>query len=107
MRQGQYFLVNISARLLNISSSSNLIPNFVLLVSRLPNIVQKTACTRNEDMVVTFQMKYVSAFKEACNWRYQAETAAPFLLNTMYRIHFMVHIYGQNPNSTSAQPNIT
>ena len=29
---------NISARLLNISNSSNLIPHFVLRISRLPNI---------------------------------------------------------------------
>ena len=53
---------NISARLLNISSSSNLIPHFVLHISRLPDIAQKTACTQNEAMDVTFQMKYVSAF---------------------------------------------
>ena len=53
---------NISARLLNISSSSNLIPHFVLHISRLPDIAQKTACTQNEAMDVTFQMKYVSTF---------------------------------------------
>ena len=41
---------------------SNLIPNFVLLTSRLPDIAQKTACTQNEAMNVTFQIKYVSAF---------------------------------------------
>ena len=62
MRQGQYFLVNISAKMLNISKSSNLIPDFVLLVSRLPDIAQKTACTQNEAMDPTFQMKYVLAF---------------------------------------------
>ena len=59
MRQGQFFFVNISARFLNISNSSNFIPNFVLLISRLPDIAQKTACTRNEALDVTFQMKYV------------------------------------------------
>ena len=53
---------NISARLLNISSSSNLIPHFVLHISRLPDIAQKTACTQNEAMDVTFQMKYALAF---------------------------------------------
>ena len=62
VRQGQYFVVNISARLLNISNSSNFIPHFVLLISRLPDIAQKTACTRNEAMDVAFQMKYVSVF---------------------------------------------
>ena len=46
----------------NISNSSNFIPHFVLLISRLPDIAQKTACTRNEAMDVTFQMKYVSVF---------------------------------------------
>ena len=46
----------------NISNSSNFIPHFVLLISRLPDIAQKTACTRNEAMDVTFQMKYVLAF---------------------------------------------
>ena len=48
--------------MLNISNSSNLIPDFVLLVSRLPDIAQKTACTQNEAINVTFQIKYVSAF---------------------------------------------
>ena len=62
MRQGQFFFVNISARFLNISNSSNFIPNFVLLISRLPDIAQKTACTQNEAMDLTFQMKYVLAF---------------------------------------------
>ena len=42
--------------------SSDFIPHFVLLISRLPDIAQKTACTRNEAMDVTFQMKYVLAF---------------------------------------------
>ena len=31
----------------NISNSSNFIPHFVLLISRLPDIAQKTACTRD------------------------------------------------------------
>ena len=57
-----FFVVNISARFLNISNSSNFIPNFVLLISRLPDIAQKTACTRNEALDVTFQMKYVLVF---------------------------------------------
>jgi len=52
---------NISERLLNISNSSNLTPHFVLHISRLPDIAQKTDCTQNEAMDVTFQMKYVSA----------------------------------------------
>ena len=56
VRQGQYFLVNISAKLLNICNSSNFIPHFVLLISRLPDIAQKEA------MDVTFQIKYISAF---------------------------------------------
>ena len=43
-------------------NSSNLIPNFVLLISQLPDIAQKTACTQNEAMDPTFQMKYVLAF---------------------------------------------
>ena len=46
----------------NISNSSNFIPHFVLLISRLPDIAQKTACTRNEAIDVTFHMKYVSVF---------------------------------------------
>jgi len=46
----------------NISNSSNFIPHFVLLISRLPDIAQKTACTRNEALDVTFQMKYVLVF---------------------------------------------
>ena len=41
------------------SNSSNFIPHIVLLISRLPDIAQKTACTRNEPMGVTFQIKYV------------------------------------------------
>ena len=62
MRQGKFFLANISVRLLNISNCSNFIPHFVLLISQLPDIAQKTACTRNKAMDVTFQKKYVSAF---------------------------------------------
>ena len=62
MRQDQFFLVNISAGLRNISNSPNIIPHFVLLISRHPDIAQKSACIRNEAMDVTFQMKYVSVF---------------------------------------------
>ena len=42
--------------------SSNFISHFVLLISRLPDIAQKTACTQNEAMDVTFQITYVLAF---------------------------------------------
>ena len=42
--------------------SSNFIPHFVLLISQLPDIPQKSACTQNEAMDGTFQMKYVSFF---------------------------------------------
>ena len=55
--RSNFFFVNISARFLNISNSSNFIPHFVLL-----NIAQKTACTRNEALDVTFQMNYVLVF---------------------------------------------
>ena len=40
----------------------NMIPCFVLPISRLPNIAQKTTCTQNEAMVVTFHLRYVPAF---------------------------------------------
>ena len=62
VRQGQYFLVYTSARLLNISDSSELIPHFVLHISRRPYIAQKIACIQNKAMDVTFQMIYVSTF---------------------------------------------
>ena len=65
VRQAKYFL----QKLLNISNSSNFIPHFVLLISRLPDIAQKTTCTRNEAMDVTFQIKYVLAFQHACSQR--------------------------------------
>ena len=78
---------NISARLLYISSSSNLIPHFVLHISRLPDIAQKTACTQNEAMDVTFQMKYVSAFQDACSQRYYAKTFGVII----------IHIFADSP----------
>ena len=45
----------------SISHSWNLIPHFVFFISRLPDIAQNTACTRNEAMDITFQMKFISA----------------------------------------------
>ena len=61
MRQGQFFSCNISARFLNISNSSNFIPHFVLLISRLPDIAQKSTYTQNVPMNVTFHLRYVPA----------------------------------------------
>ena len=49
-------------RLSNIQTFRNLIPHFKLLISRLPNIVQKSFCTPDEAMEPTFPMNYVPAF---------------------------------------------
>ena len=40
----------------------NLIPCIVLPKSRLPNVTQKTTCTQNVAMDVTFHLRYVPAF---------------------------------------------
>ena len=52
--------------------SSNFIPHFVLLISQLPDIAQKTACTQNEAMDVTFQITYgwfhLATAKICCSW---------------------------------------
>ena len=48
----------------------NMIPCFVLPISRLPDIAQKTTCTQNEAIDVTFQMKYVLVFQHTCSQRY-------------------------------------
>ena len=39
-----------------------MIPCFVLPISRLPDVAQKTICTQNVAMDVTFNLKYVPAF---------------------------------------------
>ena len=49
-------------RLSNIETFGDLIPDFNLLISRLPNIVQKSFCTPDEAMDPTFPMNYVPAF---------------------------------------------
>ena len=49
-------------RLSNIQTFWNLIPCFILLISRLLNIVQKSFCTPDEAMDLTFPMNYVPAF---------------------------------------------
>ena len=49
-------------RLSNIQAFRNLIPHFNLLISRLPNIVQKSFCTPDKAMDPTFPMNYVPAF---------------------------------------------
>ena len=46
-----------------------LIPQFNLLISRLPNIVQKSFCTPDEAMDPTFPMNYVLAFQHVCSQR--------------------------------------
>ena len=49
-------------RLFIISNSWNLIPHIVLLESWLPDITQKSFCTPNGAMDLTFQMRHVPAF---------------------------------------------
>ena len=41
----------------------NLIPNIALPISQLPDLTQKTTCTQNVAMDVTFHLRYVPAFK--------------------------------------------
>ena len=45
-----------------------LISHFDLLISQLPDIVQKYFCTPDGAMNPTFQMKYVSAILNVCSW---------------------------------------
>ena len=46
----------------------NLIPSIVLLISQLPDITQKTTCTKNVAMDVIFHLRYVLAFLTNCSW---------------------------------------
>ena len=50
------------ARLSRTKYFLNLIPHFDLLISWLPFIVQKSFCTPDGAMCITFQMNYVPAF---------------------------------------------
>ena len=43
-------------RLYNIQTFGNLIPHFNLLISKIPNILQKSVCTPDKAMDLTFQM---------------------------------------------------
>ena len=45
-----------------ISNSWNLIPHIVLLIPRLPDIVQKSFCTPDGAMDPAVQMNYIPAF---------------------------------------------
>ena len=49
------------SRLFIISNSWNLIPHIVLLISRLPEIIQKCFCTPDRAMDPTFQMNQPSS----------------------------------------------
>ena len=49
-----------------------------MLISQLPNIVQKSFCTLDEDMDLTFQMNYVTVFYHVCSLRYQAKIVGKF-----------------------------
>ena len=40
---------------------------------QLPNILQKTACTQNVSMDITFHLRYFAALQTACSWRNQAK----------------------------------
>ena len=40
----------------------NLIPSILLLISQLPDITQKTTCTKNVAMDVIFHLRYVPDF---------------------------------------------
>ena len=44
----------------------NLIPCIVLPIPQLPDIAQRTTCTQNVRMDVTFHLRYVPAFYTAC-----------------------------------------
>ena len=50
------------ARLPSIEYSGNLIPHFDLLISRLPDIIQRSFCTPDGAIDLIFQMNYVPAF---------------------------------------------
>ena len=50
----------------------------VLPISQLPDIAQKTNCTQNVPLDVTFHLRYVPAFQTACCQRYLANLVAHF-----------------------------
>ena len=67
-----------------------LTPNIVLPISKLPNIAQKTICTHNIPLDVTFILKYVTALYINCSRKNQAKTAqnpnVAFFLDTLYEM---------------------
>ena len=64
--------------------------NIVLLISRLPNIVQKLFCTQHGAMDPTFQMNYTVL--HVCNQRNQAKTAALFMKILTFSV-FLVLVF--------------
>ena len=59
----------ISKYLNIISNSRNQIPKFILLISRLTDIIQKCFCTSDLAMDPTFQVKYVPSFYHVSSQR--------------------------------------
>ena len=72
--------------MVNISNSSNFIPHIVLLISRLPEMIQKCFCTPDRAMDLTFQMNQPSSMflageKVSSEWfsKVQVFFSTPFM----------------------------
>ena len=53
-----------------------MLPHFDLHISQLPDIVQKSVCTSDGAMDLTFQMSNVPAVYQVCRQRNLAKTVA-------------------------------
>ena len=75
----------------NILKSWEMIAHIVLLLSRLPDIIQKCFCTSDRHMDNTFQMKYLPAFfvtreiKQTSKWVF-------FILDTLWDLVKLLHV---------------
>ena len=84
-----------------------MLPHFDLLISRLPDILQKSFCTPDRAMDLTVQMNYVTAFWHVCSQKNYAKTVVHFCLVFLghpldyihiimcyisYREHYLLHI---------------
>ena len=66
-----------------------------MLISQLPDIVQKSFCTSDGAMDLTFHMNYVPAVYHVCSWRNEAKTVAQvkggFFCSTLYLYDKLLH----------------
>ena len=76
-------------KILDSSNSWNLIPKIGFHITQLSDIVQKSLCTSDVAMDLTFQMIYVPAVYHVCSRRNWAKTVAKVLVS-FFLFHTLV-----------------